>query len=336
MTVDQAKANDQRLAHFGQKCNRGFVPENAQIQTIRASSPAKSGSDFADDALARFVTRFAPSPTGLLHLGNAFSALTAFDAARAAKGSFLLRIEDLDMGRCRPHYEAAILEDLAWLGLTWDEAPLRQSERAHVYGAVLESLRNRGLLYRCFKTRKEIAAAITSAPHQAGTPFRGEALPRALESRLLAEGAPFAWRLSLARCREELKNAYEDLRFFEAGQGPQGQKGWIAAQPERVGDEILARKDIGFSYHLASCCDDAHSGITHVIRGQDLHEAAHLHCLLQALMGWPQPVYFSHALVANAQSQRLSKRDRAANLRHLRETGVSPGDIRALLDLPRQ
>lgn len=287
-----------------------------------------------DQRPARFVTRFAPSPTGLLHLGNAFSALTAFDAARAAEGRFLLRIEDLDTSRCRPEYEAAILEDLAWLGLAWDEAPLRQSQRAHIYGAVLESLRDRGLLYRCFKTRKEIAAAITSAPHQAGTPFCGAALPPSQEARLLADGAPFAWRLSLARCREELKHAYEELRFFEAGQGPQGQAGWIAAQPERMGDEILARKDIGFSYHLASCCDDAESAITHVIRGNDLHEAAHFHCLLQALMGWPQPIYVSHALVLNAQGQRLSKRDHAANLRHLREAGASPGDIRARLNLP--
>lgn len=287
-----------------------------------------------DQRPARFVTRFAPSPTGPLHLGNAFSALTAFDAARAAKGRFLLRMEDLDTGRCRPEFEAAILKDLAWLGLSWDDTPLRQSERTQIYSAVLESLRARGLLYRCFKTRREIAAAITSAPHQAGTPFRGEALPSAQEKRLLSEGTPFAWRLSLARCREELGDVYESLCFFEAGKGPQGQTGWIKAQPERLGDEILARKDIGFSYHLASCCDDAHSGITHVIRGQDLHDAAHLHCLLQALMGWPRPVYVSHALVVNAQGQRLSKRDGAANLRHLRETGIRPEDIRARLDLP--
>ncbi len=281
----------------------------------------------------RFVTRFAPSPTGLLHLGNAFSALTAFDAACAAKGRFLLRIEDLDASRCRPDYEAAIQKDLTWLGLAWDEAPLRQSQRSAAYTEALQSLQSRGLLYRCFKTRKDMAAAMTNAPHGFPAPFWGGPIPPALESELLSQGAPFAWRLSLERCRALLGPAFGELRFFEAGQGPNGETGWIAAQPESQGDIALARKDIGFSYHLAACLDDAQSGVTHVIRGCDLHAAAHVHRLLQALMGWPAPVYVSHRLILGPEGQRLAKRDKAETLQHLRQTGLTPNDIRARLGL---
>lgn len=281
-----------------------------------------------------FITRFAPSPTGYLHIGNAFSALTAFDAARSAGGEFLMRIEDLDFARCKPHFEAAILEDCAWLGLSWAHEPLRQSQRAPLYAAALEALRDRGLLYRCFKTRKDMAAFV-NAPHGPSAPFRGAALSSAQEADLLAQGAPFAWRLSLERCREALGPAYEALRFFEAGQGPLGETGWLMAQPERIGDVVLARKDIGFSYHLAACLDDAQSGVTHVIRGWDLHEAAHLHRLLQALMDWPVPIYASHRLILDESGQRLAKRHQALTLRNLREAGTSATEIRARLGLKR-
>lgn len=292
-----------------------------------------NGRGHRDGTAQGFVTRFAPSPTGLMHLGNAFSALTAFDTARAASGRFLLRIEDLDTTRCRPEFEAAILTDLAWLGIDWDEAPLRQSSRFEWYEAVLQSLRSRALLYRCFKTRKEMAQAMTRAPHSFSAPFTASQLPADEEATLLAKGKPFAWRLSLDRCRTALGDAYGALRFFEAGKGPNGETGWISAQPERIGDVALARKEIGFSYHLASCCDDAHSGVSHVIRGCDLHEAAHVHCLLQALMGWPTPIYVSHRLIHGVHGRRLAKRDRAATLQHLRETGADPELIRAILRL---
>lgn len=274
-----------------------------------------------------FVTRFAPSPTGLLHLGHALSALTAFDAAREAGGRFLLRIEDIDQGRARPEYEAAIYEDLAWLGLEWQTPVRRQSEHMAEYEAALQSLIDRGLVYRCFRTRREIAEAIASAPHgETQDVFRGEALPAAEEAERIAAGEPFAWRLSLHRARVALGPAYFAL-VFEDETGP------VRAEPERHGDVVLARKDFPASYHLASVWDDALQGVTHVIRGEDLREAAHLHVLLQKLLNLPQPKYRHHRLVLGADGKRLAKRDAAATLRALREAGKTPGDVRAMLGL---
>jgi glutamyl-Q tRNA(Asp) synthetase len=273
-----------------------------------------------------FVTRFAPSPTGYLHLGHAYSALTAFDAARAADGRFLLRIEDIDQGRTRPEFEAAIFEDLAWLGIVWEEPVRKQSEHMAEYTSVLNRLIERGVMYRCFLTRKEIAEAIASAPHGPEEIFRGEALPAEEEAERLERGEAFAWRLSLKKARAVLGPAYFTL-MFEDETGP------VRADPERHGDVVLARKDFATSYHLASVWDDAQQGVTHVIRGEDLRDAAHLHVLLQRLLDLPTPRYRHHMLILGADGKRLAKRDHAAMLRSLREAGKTAADVRALLEL---
>ncbi|MBU6371159.1 MAG: tRNA glutamyl-Q(34) synthetase GluQRS [Alphaproteobacteria bacterium] len=274
-----------------------------------------------------FVTRFAPSPTGYLHRGHAFSAWTAHDAARAAGGRFLLRIEDIDAGRRRPEFDAAIEEDLAWLGLTWDGPVRRQSAHMADYAAVLDQLIARGLVYRCFKTRKELMAGIENAPHGRGDVVRSAPLPAAEERTLMEDGRPYAWRLSLDACRAALGPAWTDLDFQADGAR-------VRAEPERLGDVVVARKEFPTSYHLASVHDDALQGVTHVIRGEDLREAAHLHVLLQALFGWPTPAYRHHPLILDAEGRRLAKRDAAETLRALRATGRTPADIRASLRLP--
>lgn len=274
-----------------------------------------------------FVTRFAPSPTGYLHLGHAFSALTAFEAARAAGGRFLLRIEDIDQTRARPEFEAAIYEDLAWLGIEWETPVRRQSEHMDEYKQVLDGLIARGLLYRDFRTRREIAEAIASAPHGASEEmFRGEALPAAEEAERLAAGEAFAWRLSLKKARAALGPAYFSLVFED-------ENGVVRADPEKHGDAVLARKDFPTSYHLASVWDDALQGVTHVIRGEDLREAAHLHVLLQKLLELPRPAYRHHKLMLGEDGKRLAKRDAAATLRAMRENGKTPDDVRALLKM---
>lgn len=277
-----------------------------------------------------FVTRFAPSPTGLLHRGHAFSALTAFQAARAADGRFILRIEDIDATRSRPQFETAILEDLTWLGLEWEQPVRRQSEHLADYHAAIERLRERGLVYRCFRTRKELD--IGRAPHEPPTPFKGAPLSPDEEAARLARGEAFAWRLSLAAARQAL-GGFEGLSFIEEGAGPGGETGRIAAQPERAGDIVLARKDVGVAYHLAVVHDDALQGVTHVIRGQDLFEAAHIQRLLQALLDLPTPVYRHHRLLIGPDGKRYAKRDKAQTLRELRAVGVTPQALRAEMGL---
>jgi len=280
------------------------------------------------DPAPPFTTRFAPSPTGRLHLGSAFSAMVAHDAARAAGGRFLVRIEDTDFTRCRPAYEAAILEDLAWLGLTWDPPLWRQSERRALYDAALETLIARGLVYRCFRTRKELMAGLGEAPHGSDpAPFMGEPLPAEEEAQRLEEGQAFAWRLSLAACRAALGPDWGGLLLEEEGRDP------VPLEPQRLGDAVLARKDIGVSYHLAACYDDAASGVTHVIRGEDLRDSAHLHRLLQGLLGWPAPVYRHHRLILGPSGERLAKRDQAQAIASLRAAGAAPAEIRATLGL---
>jgi glutamyl-Q tRNA(Asp) synthetase len=266
--------------------------------------------------MAEFVTRFAPSPTGLLHLGHAFSALTAFDAARETGGRFILRIEDLDAGRCRPEFEAAIYEDLAWLGIAWETPVRRQSEHMADYARVLDDLIARGLVYRDFRTRRELIADSQQAPHGPTDVVRGGPAPD--EAERLDAGHPFAWRLSLDRALEAADGALD----FEADGAI------IKAEPERLGDAILARKEFPTSYHLASVHDDALQGVTHVIRGEDLREAAHLHVLLQRLMGWPTPVYRHHGLIVGADGKRLAKRDLSATLKSMRDAGETPQGIR--------
>ncbi|MCK5910306.1 MAG: tRNA glutamyl-Q(34) synthetase GluQRS [Caulobacter sp.] len=272
-----------------------------------------------------FVTRFAPSPTGYLHRGHAYAALTAYTAAQNAGGRFLLRIEDIDVTRSRPEYDAAILEDLTWLGLSWEEPVRRQSEHLGDYHAAIEALRARGLVYRCFKTRKEID--IGRAPHEPAVPYVGAPLPPDEEAERLDRGEAFAWRLSLAAAREAL-GGFETLTLIEEGAGPNGETGLIQARPETAGDIVLARKDVGVAYHLAVVHDDALQGVTHVIRGCDLFEAAHIQRLLQALLDLPTPTYRHHGLLVGPDGKRYAKRDKAQTLRELRASGVTATALR--------
>lgn len=273
-----------------------------------------------------FTTRFAPSPTGRLHLGHAFSALTAFDAAQEACGRFLLRIENTDITRCRDDYEAAISEDLAWLGLSWEYPVRRQSEHMADYAAALTKLSELGVLYRCFKTRKDLLADIAHAPHGATEAYRGAPLPPDLEDEKLASGAPFAWRLSLGRCEEVLGARWIELACEMDGQ-------WTRLDPTREGDAIIARKEFPASYHLASVLDDAVQGISHVIRGEDLIGAPHLHVLLQALLDLPTPIYRHHRLILDHDGKRLAKRNQSETLAALRAGGATPAEIRRRLGL---
>lgn len=280
--------------------------------------------------MSAFVTRFAPSPTGYLHRGHAFSALTAHRAAQDAGGRLLLRIEDIDRTRCRPDYEAAIHEDLAWLDLTWERPVRRQSDHMTDYGAALRNLSERGLTYRCFRTRREVAEAIESAPHGAMEAFRGAPLPPDEEARRVEAGEPYAWRLSLDAAERTL-GGFADLTFVEEGEGPNGEHGLIPARPQLGGDVVLARKDVGVAYHLAVVADDALQGVTHVIRGQDLFEAAHVQRLLQALLALPTPAYRHHRLLTGPDGRRFAKRDGAQKLRELRASGMTPQQLRAEL-----
>ncbi len=271
-----------------------------------------------------FVTRFAPSPSGYLHRGHAYSALTAHDAARAARGRFLLRIEDIDASRCRPSFEAAIREDLTWLGLDWDGPVRRQSDHLDDYRAALARLQADGLVYRCFRTRAEVLEEIGRAPHGPAPVFIGSPLPSAEEARLLAEGRPYAWRLSLAAAERRL-GGFQVLTFVDEVAGV------VQARPDLAGDVVLARKDLGVAYHLAVVVDDALQGVTHVIRGADLFEAAHVQRLLQALLDLPTPRYRHHPLLLRPDGKRFAKRDQAETLRDLRARGVPPGDLVAAL-----
>lgn len=270
-----------------------------------------------------FVTRFAPSPNGFLHLGHAFSALTAAAAARAAGGRFLLRIEDIDGARARLDLEAAIYEDLAWLGLAWDEPVRRQSEHLAEYAAALVRLEARRLLYPCFCTRREVASALTAPHGPEGLVYPGicRTLTAAERAARLASGRPYARRLDLTRALA----VAGPLSFLEAGAG-------VAVDDDRlqreIGDVVLARKDVPASYHLAVVHDDALQGVTTVIRGEDLAFATPLHRLLQALLGLPVPAYRHHRLITDAAGRRFAKRDAAVTLRALRAAGVTPAEIR--------
>ncbi len=277
-----------------------------------------------------FVTRFAPSPTGLLHRGHAFSALTAWTAAKRADGRFLLRIEDTDFTRCRPEYEAAILDDLAWLGLDWERPVRRQSEHRADYDAALDRLRGMGVLYRCFRTRKELMALAGMAPH-AGDPadvhaFAGGPLSADEEAGALASGRPFAWRLSLAAARERL-GGFDGLTWVEETADP----GLKVATPEILGDMVLGRKDIGAGYVIAAVVDDALQGVTHVIRGEDLIETTSVQRVLQALLDLPTPVYRHHPLLLGPDGKRYAKRDGSVTLAALREAGMTAEALRAEL-----
>ncbi len=264
-----------------------------------------------------FVTRFAPSPTGRLHLGHAFSALTAFEAAREAGGRFLLRIDDIDATRARPAFEQAIYEDLAGLGLAWERPVRRQSEHLADYVSALERLQAMGVLYRCFRTRRELAQAAQSAPHGSQTPFTAGPHAPDDEAARLAAGEPFAWRLSVAAARTRLGAAFDRLTAEADGAA-------TPVDPSAAGDVVLARKDVGVAYHLACVVDDAAQGVTCVIRGEDLRDALPMQRLLQALLDLPTPTYRHHPLVLGADGKRLAKRDGAPTLAALREAGTPP------------
>jgi glutamyl-Q tRNA(Asp) synthetase len=286
-----------------------------------------------------FVTRFAPSPTGLLHPGHAYSAILAHDAARAAGGRFLLRIEDIDTTRYRPEFEVAILEDLAWLNLSWENPVRRQSEHFADYAAAIDRLRALGIVYRCFLTRREIAEQSLSAPHGAGEGsdgfvYKGPAHPMSTdeEQARLARGDAYAWRLSMRYSQDLLGEDFARLVFVEQHDGSEREH--IAARPALLGDVILGRKDIPASYHIAVVHDDALQGVTHVIRGDDLRASTHVHVLLQKLLGLPSPIYRHHTLLTGPDGKRYAKRDQSLTLAALREAGVSPTDIRARIGLP--
>lgn len=268
------------------------------------------------------VTRFAPSPTGLLHLGHAHSALTGWARARAESGRFLLRIEDIDPARCRPEFEAAILEDLAWLGLDWDGPVRRQSEHLSDYATALDQLRGPGLIYPCFCSRKDIAAAI-AAPHGPEGPiYPGtcRTLPADLVRERQERGDPYALRLDVAKALARTG----PLTFTDE------REGIVAANPGSLGDVVLARRDAPASYHLCVTLDDHLQGVTLVTRGVDLFHATHIHRLLQAILGLNTPTYAHHLLLTNAAGERLSKRDGAASLQALRRSGLSAAQVRAM------
>ncbi len=285
------------------------------------------------------VFRFAPSPNGFLHLGHARSALLNFDLARQSGGRMLLRIEDIDITRCRPEYEQAIYDDLAWLGIAWEQPVRRQSEHLPLYREAVERLTRKGLIYPAFESRADIARMVAEkdksgpwprdpdgAPLYPGT---GKHLTEAERAQRLRAGAPYALRLDMdaAVARAGL------LSWIEEGAGPDGETGSVPAQPEQWGDVILARKDTPTSYHLSVVIDDALQGITHVVRGQDLFRATGVHRLLQQLLGLPQPVYRHHALVLDEAGQKLSKSTRSTALRELRAGGMAPDEVRRLVGI---
>ncbi len=285
------------------------------------------------------VFRFAPSPNGRLHLGHALSALMNFDMAQAANGRFLLRIEDIDRTRCTPELEAAIYEDLRWLGLDWKKPVRRQSEHFSAYGEALTRLKGEGLVYPAFMTRGEVKAWVKAweEENEAPWPRDPDGAPlyppldrnRPPEERaaLLVSGARHAWRLDMAAAMARLE---APLAFTETGDGAKGE---IAAHPARWGDATLSRSDAPSSYHLSVVVDDALQGITHVVRGLDLFAATDLHRLLQHLLGLPAPVYHHHRLILGEDGRKLSKSAGATALAALRESGASPSDIRALAGL---
>ncbi|MBL0931704.1 MAG: tRNA glutamyl-Q(34) synthetase GluQRS [Alphaproteobacteria bacterium] len=270
------------------------------------------------------VTRFAPSPTGLLHLGSAYSALFAWDQAQRVKGRFLLRIEDIDDVRCKPQFETAMREDLAWLGLRWEEPVRRQSEHRADYAAALDRLKAKGVIYPCFCTRADIAR-FASAPHGIEPIYPGTCRGLAADeiARRQAQGQAFALRLDSAKAAALAGPL--DWRDLD--------RGVIRADPASHGDVVLARKDIGTSYHLAVTLDDHLQGVTLVTRGEDLLPATHIHRLLQALLDLNVPDWRHHRLIRADDGERLAKRTQALAIRSLRENGETPESLRARLGL---
>ena len=285
------------------------------------------------------VFRFAPSPNGYLHLGHAYSALINDEIARQHNGRLLLRIEDIDAVRCRPEYEAAIYEDLGWLGIAWKPQVRRQSEHFDDYRSAVDKLEAMGLLYPSFESRSELAALVAERDRERhwprdpdGVPLypgRARKMPKDERERRRREGEPFALRLAIdaAVARAGV------LTWTDTGSGPQGQSGVLAAAPQMWGDVVLARKETPTSYHLAVVLDDALQGVTDVVRGQDLFWSTAIHRLLQALLGLPEPAYHHHKLIVDAAGRKLSKSTLATSLRDLRASGATPADIRRMVGL---
>ena len=285
------------------------------------------------------VFRFAPSPNGYLHLGHAYSALLNFDLTRQGGGRLLLRIEDIDTTRCRPEFETAIYEDLAWLGITWQTPARRQSEHLASYREALERLSQQGLVYPSFESRAEIARLAEERRTNGSWPcdpdgaplYPGDArlLPASARASRIASGAAFAWRLDMAAACARAG----DLTWIEHGGGPEGETGIVAARPEAWGDVILGRKETPTSYHLSVVLDDALQGATDIVRGQDLFWSTSVHRLLQQLLGLPQPIYRHHRLIRDAGGRKLSKSTEATGLRELRASGANPAQIRHMVGL---
>jgi glutamyl-Q tRNA(Asp) synthetase len=283
------------------------------------------------------VFRFAPSPNGFLHIGHAYSALLNFDLARRTGGRFLLRIEDIDSARCRPEFEAAIYEDLAWLGIIWEAPVRRQSEHFASYRAAIGKLSAQGLIYPSFESRAEIARLVAQR-ETAGTwprdpdgaplyPGAAKSLSADERGRLIDKGQPYALRLDMAAACARARH----LAWTEHGEGRDGDRREVAARPEAWGDVILARKEMPTSYHLSVVVDDALQGVTDVVRGQDLFWSTSVHCLLQTLLGIPSPIYHHHRLILDTDGRKLSKSTRATALRELHRQGIEPAAIRRLI-----
>ena len=284
------------------------------------------------------VFRFAPSPNGYLHLGHALSALLDFEMARAAGGRFLLRIEDIDTGRCRPEYEAAIYQDLAWLGIAWEEPVRRQSEHLDDYRAAIAKLSGTGLIYPSFESRSEIAMLAAEGAGQDGWPRDPDGAPiypgtskhlSATERTRRMASEPYSLRLDM----EAAIARGGSLQWNETGLGPRGESGRIAAVPQAWGDVVLARRDTPTSYHLSVVIDDAAQEVTHIVRGHDLFWTTSVHRLLQALLALPMPAYRHHRLLLDEEGRKLSKSTQATGLRALRAQGQTPSDIRRLIGL---
>jgi glutamyl-Q tRNA(Asp) synthetase len=274
-----------------------------------------------------YRTRFAPSPTGLLHLGHAFSALTAATRAAAQGGQFLLRIEDIDIARCRAEFEAAIHEDLHWLGLTWPDPVMRQSTRCAAHDKALARLSEMGLTYACTCSRADIRATL-SAPQEGAMGVDGPIYPGTCRKKGLPVTYNTAVRLDMAAALDRLSWV---PNWCETGQGAGFHRLDAAAMIAGVGDVVLARRDIGTSYHLAVVVDDADQHITEVVRGADLAPATPIHVLLQTLLGLPVPSYHHHRLIRDEAGKRLAKRDDARAIRRYRQDGLSPAQVRALV-----
>jgi len=278
----------------------------------------------SDDATKPYVTRFAPSPSGLLHKGHAYSAHMAYSAAQENGGRFLLRIEDIDTGRCKPEYTEAIYEDLAWLGLKWEQPVRFQSQHLADYRQAFNTLRGMELIYPCFCTRKDIRDEIgraKRAPHgYEGPVYPGicRGLTKAERTARIEGGTAHAWRLDLSKALQQIKGP---LVWHDKVQGA------VTAKPEGLGDTVLARKDIATSYHLSVVVDDALQGITHIVRGEDLFHTTHIHIVLQRLLGLPTPQYHHHGLLLDKDGERYAKRNKSATLRELRENGAEPSEL---------